>query len=52
MFVKVNTITGKERKICNLVCENLPVIKEPKVPANIPTLTEIKMPVRNDAGDI
>ena len=41
-----------QRKICNSVCENLPVIKEPKVPVNIPTFTEVKMPVRNDAGDI
>lgn len=41
-----------QRKICNYVCENLPVIKETKAPTSIPTFTEVKMPVRNDAGDI
>lgn len=41
-----------QRKICNSVYENLPVIKEPKVPANIPTFTEVKMPVNNCTNDI
>jgi len=41
-----------QRKICNSVCENLPVIKETTVPTNLPTFAEVKMPVSNEVNDV
>jgi hypothetical protein len=41
-----------QKKICNTVCENLPVLKEKQIPANVPTFAEVKIPVSNDLNDI
>lgn len=41
-----------QNKICNSVCENLPVVKEPKVSMNVPTFTEVKIPTYNESNDI
>lgn len=41
-----------QNKICDSVCENLPVVKELKLSTNIPTFTEVKMPTNDESNDI